>query len=274
VTDSEIQEAFLEFCKTVAALRDPKTGCPWDIEQTHETLRSYMIEEAYEAAEVMKQNDPAKIADELGDVLLQVVLNAQLGADAKTFNIVDVINCINSKMIRRHPHVFGSEAEKSKRGDRQGIKDKWQEIKRQEAGTEEKRASGYFDKAKDRFPASTQALKIGKIAAKINFDWDHPKEVLNQFLSEVEELKAEFDGGDPKRVAEEMSDVYFSMAQLCRHLNLDPELVAADGNQKFFRRFALVEEIAQEQGIEITAAPREVLEELWLKAKEREVPNL
>ena len=263
---------FAEFCKTIAALRHPKTGCPWDLEQTHKTLRKYMLEEAYEAADAMAGNSPDDLRDELGDVLLQVVLNAQLAKDAGTFAVADVIQSINRKMLRRHPHVFGTVAEKKERKKTE-IRDNWERIKGNEKAEKNPRRSGvpaYFsDHA--AFPATIQALKIGKEAEKIRFDWDGPAPVMKKLLSEVQELKVEFASHRSKKpsaaLLSEIGDVYFTLAQLCRHLNVDPEVMALNGNRKFLKRFKKVEQIADQRGIDILKASQKALEGLWLEAK-------
>ena len=224
------KQSFEEFCKTIAALRHPVTGCPWDLEQTHASLRRYMIEEAYEAAEVMDPADPKKLCEELGDVLLQVVLNSQLAKDEGTFTVGDVIQGINQKMRRRHPHVFGDKNNDSSHHSREtsAIRAKWEEVKATEAqanGEAARSKSGVFGHLKpgSLTPASQLAVAIGKTAKKIAFDWDSCKAVFEQFQSEVSELKHEIDsGGDKAKIYEEMGDVMFSLSQLCRHLDIDP----------------------------------------------------
>jgi MazG family protein len=261
--------AFARLCATIAALRNPEGGCPWDLQQDHVTLRRFMIEEAYEAAEAMAAGEPVALRDELGDVLLQVMLNAQVAKDRGSFDVVDVVEAINEKMRRRHPHVFGDEQARAA-GHVQG---NWEAIKAAEKSASGKpRAGGYFAEAADKQPASLQALKIGKLAAKIRFDWDDVHEVFGQVKSEVDELAVELAAAtvDKDTVAEEIGDVFFSLAQLCRHLELDPELVAFDANRKFLRRFAALEAVAKERGVNVERAPRQTLEELWVEVKRRE----
>ena len=270
---------FAEFCTTIAALRDPDTGCPWDLQQDHASLRRYMLEEAYEAVEVMVGGRPAELCEELGDVLLQVVLNAQVALDAKTFTLVDVITGINAKMRRRHPHVFANTVgpvvtpasvqlqwEQIKAAEKAAVADKEHLLK------EASPPSPLFAAALGKHPATAQALKIGKIAAKVRFDWDNSAEVWSQVRSEVEELAAELDHPTPDRakIAEELGDLYFSLAQLSRHLDLDPEIVALDANRKFLRRFAMLEALAGEQKVLLTSATRLQLEDLWRQVKARE----
>jgi MazG family protein len=269
---NEIAKHFTNLCQTIAQLRDPVSGCPWDLEQTHETLRRYMIEEAYEAAEVMHPVDHKKLADELGDVLLQVVLNSQIATDDKFFTIVDVIQNLDQKMRRRHPHVF-QPSKKSAEIDSQDVRKSWDEIKQREKHSSQKR-SDLFSEAtiKKLTPSLVQAIQIGKIANKINFDWKNPFEVLAQFKSEVDELSVELQQGsiDCGKVYEEMGDVLFSLAQLCRHLDIDPEVCGLDGNRKFLRRFKILENVAAKENINPLECSTETLERLWKLAKDEE----
>jgi MazG family protein len=262
--------AFEEFVGTISQLRDPQSGCPWDLKQTHLTLRKYMLEEAYEAVEAMSEGTPKEIAGELGDVLLQVVLNSQLGKDAGQFDIEEVVRGVDAKMRRRHPHVFGDLVGKNVSVD--DVKRRWQEIKLDEKG--ETKPKGAFDGLKsESFPASTFAYKIGKQSKEVEFDWDGPNEVFEQFRSEVDELEVELTKPkkDKAAIEAELGDLFFTLAQLTRHLSLDPETVAAQGNQKFLRRYTMLETIAHERGINLTEAGTETKEELWKEAKKRGV---
>lgn len=268
-------EAFKSLCETIAALRHPETGCPWDLEQTHETLRKYMIEEAYEAVEVMHPVDHKKLCDELGDVLLQVVLNSQLATDSNFFTITEVVKGLDSKMRRRHPHVFGEDATGVK-SDQADIKRRWEEIKSEEKEkTKTTQKKGIFSEIQPGkiSPSIATGVAIGKLAKKINFDWSNPLEVLGQLKSEIQELEVEMRDPSPsakKRVYSELGDVFFSLAQLSRHLDIDPEICGQDGNRKFLKRFATLESLALKQGIEPSEATQETLERLWQEAKKLE----
>jgi MazG family protein len=276
----DIKLAFGALCETIAALRDPKSGCPWDLEQTHASLRKYMIEEAYEATDVMEPVNYKKLQEELGDVLLQVVLNAQLAKDAKEFSILEVVKDLDSKMRRRHPHVFGEDGNPSSKTSREksDIKAKWDEVKAQEKqkAPETSGAKGVFEplSAGKITPASRLAVEIGKLAKKINFDWKDPLEVFSQLESEVLELKEEITKKSCKeQIAAEMGDVIFCVSQLCRHLDLDPEVCALDGNTKFLRRFKSLESLALAKGLDVKTVGTEQLEALWKEAKALEKQN-
>jgi MazG family protein len=263
---------FADFCETISALRHPKTGCPWDLKQTIKTLRRYMLEEAYEAVEAAGAKNSAKFCEELGDVLLQVVLNAQIAADNGQFNIEDVVQSINSKMRRRHPHVFDKKF-KNKNISEEQVWQNWRVLKQQESG--QKKKSGVLDKvAKAALPANIKAQKIGEVTSRINFDWQDWTQVYDKLISEVDELKDAYNKvkKQPKNKKEfinELGDVYFTLAQLCRHLNISAEVVADAGNRKFIGRFKKVEALAQKRGLEIEKASNQELEALWNLAKRR-----
>lgn len=274
----DLDKAFTHLCETIAALRHPATGCPWDLEQTHATLRKYMIEEAYEAAEVMEPLNQELLCEELGDVLLQVVLNSQLASEKNDFSIADVIAGIDAKMRRRHPHVFGDEAQKQQPSTKAVIK-KWDDIKKAE---KEKKGDAQVEKVDGVFstikpgtitPALQTSVAIGKLAKKIKFDWPDVNSVMQQFKSEIAELEYELtsrESGAKDRAYKELGDVFFSLGQLCRHMEIDPEICALDGNRKFLHRFKNLEEIAKSEGINVTETDVVTLERLWEAAKARE----
>lgn len=267
----EVGESFVAFCKTIARLRDPENGCPWDLEQDHTTLRKYMLEEAYEASTAMAEGPPAELCGELGDVLLQVLLNAQIACDNRTFTILEVIREINHKMIRRHPHIFGT-AEQRKNRSIDQIMTKWHEIKATEksAGEPTEKSAMEAEGVYKVHPASTQALRIGGVAKRLRFDWSTPGEVIANLKSEVEELDQAWNAGQGNlaAISDEIGDIYFSLAQVCRHLRLDPETVAYDGNRKFLKRFAKLERLACEDGVELGQVGHDVLSRLWERVKQ------
>lgn len=261
-------QQFADFIKVIGALRHPVSGCPWDLEQNHETLRRYMLEEAYEASVAMGDANPKHISEELGDVLLQVVLNAQIGADAGHFTIQDVVQGIKEKMVRRHPHVFAADTHKVQNSGE--VRQQWAEIKAKEKGGQDKPKS-LFAGCEKITPALSQAAAIGKRSKDIQFDWTEPREVLAQVQAELKELtdEAALPQNMP-RIREELGDLFFTLAQYARHLGLDPEVIAQDGNQKFLRRFAAVEALGQAQGIDVKKASMAEKERLWQQAKAQE----
>lgn len=267
------QEALARFVKTVSQLRNPEGGCPWDVKQTHASLRSFMIEEAYEAAEAMAHDDYQHMCEELGDVLLQVVLNAQVAKDHGQFALADIINDIDAKMIERHPHVFAPADTLIEVADAEDVKTQWEMIKN--AGKDPEQGTVYATKmAKMRHPANHHSLKIGKTAAKANFDWSSVHEVMTQLKSEITELEEELvkPSRDEAALHSEIGDVYFCLAQLCRHLKADPELIAAEGNQKFLRRFTAMEQQLKDhyKVDDIHDIPVAEKEEFWQKVKRQQ----
>lgn len=265
IDKNNVLKHFQELLDLVAKLRDPISGCPWDLKQTHQTLSKYMIEEAYEAAATMNEVDYTMMCDELGDVLFQILLNAQIAGESDQFSIDDVLKNNYEKMKRRHPHVFGSDEDKQQREIPQ-IMQRWEEIKKSEkkiASSSMMKEAGVYKV----FPATSQAAKIGKIASSIHFDWDNVEDTFDVLLSEIEELKIEIKNIKSKKVSpelvQELGDVYFSLAQVCRHLSLDPETVATQGNLKFLARFEKMEDLADKAQKKLPDLPRSELQKLW-----------
>ncbi len=271
-SSSPKEEIFSQLCQIIADLRHPDKGCPWDLKQTHQSLRKYMIEEAYEAVQAMGKNaDPKDLTDELGDVLLQVLLHCQIAQDEGRFSVSQVMENLAHKMVRRHPHVF-----KNKEGQQGPLSDEelaisWQEIKDKESNKPETSDNVLQDFLS--YPATTQALKLGKFAKKMNFDWHRPEQVMEKFHEEVEELQKEFDSLRPRsieRMKDEIGDLYFCLGQLCRHLKLDPEETAFSGNEKFSRRFSALMKRAKDKNIDMNKAGLTELEALWQEVKEEQ----
>jgi len=261
-------EAFSAFTATVARLRDPNGGCPWDLKQTHETLRKHMIEEAYEAASAMESpENTAELCDELGDVLLQVFLHAQLAQEAGTFSMEDILTGINEKMIRRHPHVFGEGQIKNA----EEVQVQWEAIKAEEQAKNPKQALSWlpYGKIKKIHPASTQGAAIGKAKDHLPLSFIYKRYPMKDLLDEVKELQeAQAQGVEGlKEIESEIGDVYYCLSQLCREWKLDPELTAQKGNQKIMSRFEKMEKKAIERGLSIKTITREALEALWTEVK-------
>ena len=246
----------------MARLRDRERGCPWDVEQTFATIAPYTIEEAYEVADAIERNDLGDLKDELGDLLFQVVFHARMAEEAGSFAFDDVARAICDKMLRRHPHVFGQgqvadSAEQTKR---------WEEIKREERGSAS-RDAGVLDDLPVGLPALTRALKLGKRAATVGFDWPDVGGVRAKVDEELAELDAAAASGDRDDTAAEMGDLLFSIANWCRHLHLDPETCLRSANERFMRRFRSVEAEVAASGRPWSSHDAAALDELWRRAK-------
>ncbi len=255
--------------EVVAKLRDPKDGCPWDLKQTHRSLLKYLMEESYEYMHAVEENNFSKMEDELGDVLLQVVLHSQLASEVGKFDLNSVAKTIADKMVRRHPHVFTE----NKARDIKEIKDNWEAIKKAEKANEDSLKKYEICDELLSFPALTSSAKIGKKTNKINFDWEDYTQVMYKVEEEWQELKEEITPGremNKERVQEELGDLLFSVAQLARHLELDPEVTLREANLKFKRRFNQLEDIARDEGISIRESSQSELETLWSRVKEIE----
>jgi MazG family protein len=259
-----------ELEKTIAvieALLHPETGCPWDLEQTHQSLLKYLIEESYEYAEAVELNDPALMNEELGDVLLQVLLHATIAGKEKRFDLESVARALSEKMIRRHPHVFGETTAR----DSEEVLANWQIIKAREKQNEKKYSIPY---KLIHAPALTSSFNIGKKSTSVNFDWQDYIQVMGKVEEEWQEVKAELPPTgqfNKARVKEEIGDLLFSVAQLARHLDIDPEDALRDANKKFLKRFHKVEDYVQDMGREVKDCSQEELEEVWVKVKKNEV---
>lgn len=260
----------------MAALRTPETGCPWDLEQTFATIAPYTLEEAYEVADAIERGDVANLREELGDLLLQVVFHARMAEEEERFDFGDVVEAITRKLIRRHPHVFGDARDLSS----DEVKALWGRIKseekreraamRREAGLPPDEATGALAGVPLALPALTRALKLQEKAGKVGFDWNNPRAVLAKLREEIDEVEAELDAGDAKGVAGEVGDLLFAVANLARHLAVDPETALRGTNAKFERRFAHIESRLGEAGRAPTGATLDEMEALWSEAKQRE----
>lgn len=260
----------------MAALRDPQSGCPWDIVQTFETIKPYTIEEAYEVADAIERNDPDDLCDELGDLLLQVVYHARMAQEAGTFSFGDVVHAVTKKMIRRHPHVFAT----SDAANADAVNVQWDRIKAEEKRerAERRRQRGITEDFKDGFlgsvqrtqPALTEALKLQQRAAKIGFDWSQPEPILDKIEEEIGELREALAGGQREKVADELGDLIFAVVNIGRHVNVDPEDALRGTNTKFRRRFRHIETELEVSGESLEAATLARMEDLWQGAKHDE----
>jgi tetrapyrrole methylase family protein/MazG family protein len=259
-----------------ARLRAPN-GCPWDREQTHATLRTYLIEEAYEVLDAMKSGDDAKFANEMGDLLLQVVFHSQIAAEEGRFTVADVIREVHEKMVRRHPHVFGEKRAK----DAAEVLRNWEQIKAQERqGTQQGQEKGaakgkekpksLLDGVPRTLPAMMEGLQLTRKASRAGFDWDDTHGVFEKLREECAEVRHASGAGVAGKVEEEMGDLLFAAVNLARFLQVDPEIALKNANAKFARRFREMERLAAENGGAFADVPREEKERLWEVAKRSE----
>jgi len=241
-------------------------GCPWDRQQTHQTLRTYLIEETYEVLDALDTNDPKKFAEELGDLLLQILFHAELGRLAGTFDLGDVIESIYLKMVRRHPHVFGD----TEARDAATVLKNWEQIKAEErrAANEKTEAvpASLLDGIPRAMPALMRAHQLTRRAANVGFDWDSPEGVLEKVAEEVRELRAT-PPADRDRLEDEAGDLLFAAMNVARFLKLDPELALRRANEKFEARFRAMEQEAARAGRSLSGASPAELDELWERAK-------
>ena len=252
----------------MARLRDPKSGCPWDLEQNFATIAPYTIEEAYEVKDAIDRADMPGLKDELGDLLLQVVFHARMAEEAGHFTFADVADTISEKMVRRHPHVFGDgEAETP-----DAVRGNWEAIK---AAERAERASGaeppsVLDGVARALPALSRAEKLQKRAARVGFDWPSAGPVFDKVREEMAELEEAAAGPDKAALAEEAGDLLFAMANLVRHFGADPEMSLASANDKFERRFKALEVRAQNRSEDLAALSLDAFEAHWQAVKAEE----
>ncbi|MER8546975.1 MULTISPECIES: nucleoside triphosphate pyrophosphohydrolase [unclassified Mesorhizobium] len=258
----------------MAALRAPETGCPWDIEQDFSTIAPYTIEEAYEVADAIARGDLDDLRDELGDLLLQVVYHAQMAEEAGEFSFGDVVLAITTKMIRRHPHVFGDDKARSA-GMAKGM---WEKIKAEEKAEKrsarlargldpEDHGKGFLDSVPVALPALTRALKLQEKAARVGFDWSEAAPILDKIEEEIGELREALAKGDTAPIKDEFGDMLFAVVNLGRHLKIDSEAALSGTNEKFRSRFHYVERTLQASGNSLEEATLDEMEALWQQAK-------
>jgi tetrapyrrole methylase family protein/MazG family protein len=259
---------FEKLVAVMAWLRAPG-GCPWDREQTHATLRTYLIEEAYEVLEALDAHDDAKFAEELGDLLLQVLFHSQIASEENRFAIVDVIREIYEKMIRRHPHVFGEKHAK----DAAEVLRNWEIIKAGErrkkgiAATEKTDPESILHGVPRSLPALLQGFQLTRKAARVGFDWQNIDGIFDKLQEETEELRVALKRGKPAEIEGELGDILFVAVNLARFLKVDPEIAMNQANSKFTRRFQEMERIARDKGTTFDKVPHLEMETLWDDAK-------
>lgn len=277
----EAAAAFARLTEIVAQLRAPD-GCPWDKEQTHLTLRRHLLEETYETLEAIEENDDAHLCEELGDLLMQPVMHAQLAAEENRFDIAQVLNGISDKLVRRHPHVFGD----VKAADSDAVLRNWDAIKKQEKAEksaaqnareyshERKTQSSILDGVATTLPSLTLAQEVSKRAAKSGFEWPQENDVLEKLREEIAELQHELKIANPRdakdnreRISEELGDVLFTAVNVARWRGLDAELALRDGVHRFCERFRAMERLASTRGAALPDLSPAAWDELWNKAK-------
>ncbi len=268
---SDARKSIADLLAVMAALRTPRTGCPWDLEQTFETIAPYTIEEAYEVADAIERQDVGDLRDELGDLLLQVVYHARMAEEQGAFAFADVADGITRKMIRRHPHVFGSAAERAA-GAAPGF---WERIKDAEKAVQPPRhGESVLADVPAGLPGLTRAVKLQHKAAKVGFDWPSLAPVFDKLKEELGELEdAVADGkgaGGQAKIEEEFGDLLFVIANVARHLKIDPESALRGANQKFIRRFTAVERRLAEMGRTPAQSTLAEMDRLWDEAKAAE----
>jgi len=269
---SNAGDLFEKLVAVQARLRAPN-GCPWDREQTHQTLRTYLVEEAYEILEALDSGDDSKLAEELGDLLLQIVFHSQIAKEEGRFSVSDVIRVIHDKMIRRHPHVFGEVRAK----DSAEVLRNWEQIKAQERRLKNETSKSpvndiaaepsLLDGVSRALPATLEGFQLTRKAARIGFDWEDAGGVMDKLAEETEELKNALNSEDEGKIEEELGDLLFAAINLSRFLKTDPEIALKKANAKFSRRFRAMEKTARASGREFKDLPRGEMETLWNETK-------
>ena len=264
-----MSKSFDDLVAVMARLRAPG-GCPWDHEQTYQSLSQYLLEEAYETFDAIQEadatGDTVNLREELGDLLLQVVFHSTIGAERGDFTIDDVSEGVTQKLILRHPHVFGDK----KLARAQDVLDNWDQLK-----ADERKASGKIEKPKEsildevpvHFPALLEGLKLTKKAAKVGFDWENADQIFDKLDEETSELRAAIKNGDTENIGEEIGDLLFVVMNLARHLEIEPETALKKTNRKFRQRFKFIEDELKRQGKGLADTDLDEMDALWNKAK-------
>jgi ATP diphosphatase len=249
----------------MARLRDANGGCPWDLAQDFKSIAPYTIEEAYEVADAIERDDMPSLKDELGDLLLQVVFHARMGEEIGAFDFDAVANTIVDKMLRRHPHVFGS----ANAATKAAVNDNWESIKAAERAAKHTgdQPSSVLDGVAKALPALARAEKLQRRASRVGFDWGAPEPILDKIAEEIGELGAELPTADKAKITDELGDVLFAVVNLARHLEIDPEVALRGTNAKFERRFKYIERMLLLNGKSPEDSSLEEMDALWNEAK-------
>lgn len=265
----EASEAFRELARIMARLRDPVSGCPWDLVQDFATIAPYTIEEAYEVADAIERADMGELRDELGDLLFQVLFHSRMAEEKGAFALADVVTAINDKMIRRHPHVFGGEGD-GRSADEQTVA--WEAVKAAEraAKTGSGTAPSALDGVARALPALLRAEKLQKRAARTGFDWTETPPIFDKLEEEIAEVKEAVASGDADAIEDEIGDLLFVVANLARRLSVDPEQALRKANAKFERRFRAMEQASMADQVEFASLTLDQQEAYWQRVKQAE----
>lgn len=261
--NTRIAQKFVALLDIMDRLRG-ENGCPWDKLQDHKSLMPYLIEETYEAIEAIEENDSRKIAEELGDIMLQIVFHSRLGKETGEFTAEDVLEFINSKMIRRHPHIFG-DVKVENAGD---VVRNWEEIKLKEKSCHPRES--LMDGIPRTLPALLYARRLQERAAEVGFDWQGIEGVLDKFEEEAEELRAAIKSGDKQKITDEFGDLLFALVNVGRWLGINPEEALRLTSKKFIRRFRNIEKTAEQNGKNLSDMNLDEMEEIWQDSKRDE----
>ncbi|MDD4877351.1 MAG: nucleoside triphosphate pyrophosphohydrolase [Dehalococcoidales bacterium] len=248
---------FNTLVEIIALLRAPN-GCPWDREQTHKSLRKNLLEECYEVLEALDESASDKLCDELGDLLMQIIFHVQIADEAGDFGLKDVLNSINNKLIRRHPHIFGSKEVNSA----EQVAFDWQKLKQEERGAD----SSILASVPKYMPALGYSQDIQQRVAQIGFDWEDTDGVIDKLVEEINEFK-QADSQEHK--AQEFGDLLFTLANIARRMDIDPEVALREANQRFYQRFTYMEELCRQRGLNLSKMSFEEQNALWEEAKEK-----
>ena len=250
-------DRFRELKEIIARLRGPN-GCPWDKKQTHASLRPFLVEESYEVLQALDEGIPEKLRAELGDLLLQIMLHAQIAAETGQFDIDDVISGISNKLIHRHPHVFGGQEVK----DVVEVEQSWEALKQEERAEGESILAGM----PDQMPALAYSQSMQRRVAGVGFDWEKVEDIIDKLAEEVAEIKQ---ATNHQERANEFGDLLFTLANIARRLDIDLEMALRSANQRFYRRFAHMEEVCRERGLNLDSLSLDEQNALWEEAKQR-----
>ncbi|MGD0352857.1 MAG: nucleoside triphosphate pyrophosphohydrolase [Dehalococcoidia bacterium] len=249
-------DSFTALKEIIARLRGPD-GCPWDKKQTHASLRPFLVEESYEVLQTLDEGVPEKLRDELGDLLLQIMLHAQIAAESGQFDVDDVVRGISHKLIHRHPHVFGSQKVK----DVVEVEQNWEALKQ-----EEREGESILAGMPEQMPALAYSQSMQRRVAGVGFDWDKVEEIIDKLAEEVAEIKQ---APNQQEKANEFGDLLFTLANIARRLDIDLEIALRSANQRFYRRFAHMEEVCRERGLDLASLSLDEQNALWEEAKQR-----